>query len=747
MSDEPSSSPLSPLTSLDSESEGPQLTEDTRTTQVQQSIADTVVSSSITSSLVEDTPMKTSANGGENGFATVKLEEKAIKAELEGAIFFLDSLADNVFVGRVASDKKIQRFLEKSKHYDCQSKTWDVPNTGREPELYKPHLAIIHSILKFFGYTNHDRRSLYDTHAKGLSHEAAGNGKTLKSSPDFMVRGSGKNYPKERPKENKQAVYPNCVSPIEIKTESSVSFMSDLCQVAVYARECFVSQKNRYYVLCPIITQSHLQLFIFHRSGVHHSRRIDIHKEPTLFVRIILGVCSLDDALVGFDTRVFYDSQGKRFITAVDDDNKPITYALDEFEALFTRRSIKGRGTCCWSAQGRRHHLLVKDSWHHPSRTPETIFLEALVDLDGVVQMVAYESDGTKISEFPVFDWLSDEEKEQNIRDRVFSRVVLRWSGRGLTKFESRMEILTTLRDAIAGHQKMLDKGILHRDVSINNVVIGKHRDKGKVGTRGVLIDLDMAVWTARMESLRGKDFRTGTRAYQSGNVLYSYFEPSKCRPHSHLDDLESFFYVLCWICFSYLGVRKKLPGTPPILADWDDEDPSRALRAKKSFYFDLVPVAVVPDFFGDPFRNLLQNLQSFFRPLIPDLKTTPRPLAEILKTSDEDYKTILKMFDDAIEEASGAREVPAAPPATPTREPAPPPPLPQASPSRESRNVNNSSSSSSRKRGSGEVDHVADAADSPRQKRRRKSYKPKTPSSLSQSIGPSQEDDNEDDE
>ncbi|KAJ3509079.1 hypothetical protein NLJ89_g5405 [Agrocybe chaxingu] len=158
------------------------------------------------------------------------------------------------------------------------------------------------------------------------------------------------------------------------------------------------------------------------------------------------------------------------------------------------------------------------------------------------------------------------------------------------------MEILTALRDAIAGHQNMLRKGILHRDVSINNIVIGKYRDKSKVGTRGILIDLDMAIWTDRMESVLGKDFRTGTRAYQSGNILHSYSEPFKCRPHSHLDDLESFFYVLCWICFSYLGVRNlKLPGTSPILEDWDDEDPNRAWRAKKSFYYESPPVLLQP--------------------------------------------------------------------------------------------------------------------------------------------------------
>ena len=57
------------------------------------------------------------------------------------------------------------------------------------------------------------------------------------------------------------------------------------------------------------------------------------------------------------------------------------------------------------------------------------------------------------------------------------------------------------------GHQNLWGAGILHRDVSANNVLIGK--PGAEVGNRGVLIDMDMAILIDRMESLASVDFRT----------------------------------------------------------------------------------------------------------------------------------------------------------------------------------------------------------------------------------------------
>lgn len=44
----------------------------------------------------------------------------------------------------------------------------------------------------------------------------------------------------------------------------------------------------------------------------------------------------------------------------------------------------------------------------------------------------------------------------------------------------------------VLGHSHMWKEGILHRDISVHNVVLGK--ENATAGNKGVLIDLDMAI-------------------------------------------------------------------------------------------------------------------------------------------------------------------------------------------------------------------------------------------------------------
>lgn len=60
------------------------------------------------------------------------------------------------------------------------------------------------------------------------------------------------------------------------------------------------------------------------------------------------------------------------------------------------------------------------------------------------------------------------------------------------------------------------------------------------------LIDLDLAI-QVQQEGASGAKGMTGTRAFMSINVLLG-------ERHSFMDDLESFFWVLFWICIHYNG-------------------------------------------------------------------------------------------------------------------------------------------------------------------------------------------------
>lgn len=64
----------------------------------------------------------------------------------------------------------------------------------------------------------------------------------------------------------------------------------------------------------------------------------------------------------------------------------------------------------------------------------------------------------------------------------------------------------TRLTLILIGHHNLFERGILHRDIHMNNVLLGTTE---MVGNRGILIDLGQAVWIGRKDSLSGKDLRT----------------------------------------------------------------------------------------------------------------------------------------------------------------------------------------------------------------------------------------------
>jgi hypothetical protein len=89
-----------------------------------------------------------------------------------------------------------------------------------------------------------------------------------------------------------------------------------------------------------------------------------------------------------------------------------------------------------------------------------------------------------------------------------------------------------------------LNAKILHRDISIGNVVLNEAEDDG------FLIDLDLAVKTDR-EKASGEPSKTGTKVFMAVGALYG-------DDHSFMHDLESFFWVLFWLCAHWNGLGQK---------------------------------------------------------------------------------------------------------------------------------------------------------------------------------------------
>jgi hypothetical protein len=139
---------------------------------------------------------------------------------------------------------------------------------------------------------------------------------------------------------------------------------------------------------------------------------------------------------------------------------------------------------------------------------------------------------------------------------------------------------------------------ILHRDISLNNLMLRKEDDK----VYAVLNDFDLAV-SADVKSTSSKQ-RTGTKPFMAIDLL---------RPdppvHMYRHDLESMFYVLVWTTSRFHNGGEI--GMPP-LQEWADND-GVTLTEKKSFFVMMSePPPLTPQF--GSFRRWVVSMQTIFR-------------------------------------------------------------------------------------------------------------------------------------
>ena len=151
----------------------------------------------------------------------------------------------------------------------------------------------------------------------------------------------------------------------------------------------------------------------------------------------------------------------------------------------------------------------------------------------------------------------------------------------------------------VLGHSSVCENGVLHRDISVGNVLISEDESEG------FLIDLDHAIRVDRAEN-SGAPGRTGTKAFMSIGLLRQH-EGHQTEPHSFMDDLESMFWVLFWICVHYSG-----PNTKQICRseyeEWNYLSPSHLGTLKAGLITDE----------ADFLTSMRVDFTNFYKPLVP---------------------------------------------------------------------------------------------------------------------------------
>ena len=167
--------------------------------------------------------------------------------------------------------------------------------------------------------------------------------------------------------------------------------------------------------------------------------------------------------------------------------------------------------------------------------------------------------------------------------------------------------------------------GILHRDLSLNNIMYRIVKKKNKAGVMeeklyGVLTDFDLASWTKTLNKdyTKTSQQRTGTPPFMAYGLLKGS-DPL----HLYRHDLESLFYIMLILATHYeiqlptegeqggLRTRQGLEELPYQM--WFDQRSYRALASfKRDFIQELDDLDIPPSF--EDFRGWLEEIRLSFR-------------------------------------------------------------------------------------------------------------------------------------
>ncbi|KAF8434994.1 hypothetical protein L210DRAFT_3551561 [Boletus edulis BED1] len=257
-------------------------------------------------------------------------------------------------------------------------------------------------------------------------------------------------------------------------------------------------------------------------------------------------------------------------------------YGYECLGILFTASSIRGRGTtvfCVVDLGDKEKRLALKMAWQDVTRMAEQDAVMQHLTNHGLHSNVIVPFKTEKVKRDDeicttlggIRGFLDAQIEELGVGNRVLMLSVSELK-RPVKYFWGIHDFVRGLRGALSGHKYLTEIGILHRDISENNIVLGLRPED----ERGYLIDLDMAILqnaeeptqpepikprirrsrrsTEKSSILPEPGSKTPMRALRTGTFPYISYNVLWGRRHTQFDDVESFLYVLFLFFFSYAG-------------------------------------------------------------------------------------------------------------------------------------------------------------------------------------------------
>ncbi|KAE8133847.1 hypothetical protein BDV38DRAFT_286466 [Aspergillus pseudotamarii] len=623
--------------------------------------------------------------------------DTVLKAEL-GSIFldvpnFFETFFNSVNGHETACTTLLQRCKTGDNPLYCDGIGWcDWPADAQEKEVLKWISGKFDLVRSFVAEQNPSAslcRTVLAQPAQPLQ------GSTAARKLDIAIVSNSETIPGQIPHWSRILV------PGELKSNPEADTVSKTWRdLGRYVREVFTTQDTRRFVLGFTLCGSIMRLWEFDRVGATASEPFDINKNGLKFISVVTGYLLLDNEQLGYDPTIMCSSDGTRTIEVIRH-GQPERLILDE---LMKRSScVAGRATTCWKAHRAGGEanipLVVKDSWQYPVRDEEGVLLQKALEggvtnvaryyshqtvevggkIDDVLRNIRGELDlisakhhrpaclrdegitrngrsigsmagrkrsssrtGTEIPPPKKRTCSSSPSKDRGNCDeqnRVHRRVIIHDYGKPLYKASSLVAMLTAFDRCMVGYHSLYIKtGLLQGDISTGNLMMNE--DDDNPSWPAFLIDLDLAV-QERRDRPSGAWGKTGTRAFMPiGQLLGDKL--------SWVHGLESFFWVLFWICIHYEGPNEK----SLVIREFDEWNYVSMEELAK------LKLGTVSD--DDIFESTMDKFTEYHKPLKPcvdELRKAVFPNGKIRRKGDESLlsqmREIVQKAQDALQEAS----------------------------------------------------------------------------------------------
>ncbi|KAH8113163.1 hypothetical protein DFH11DRAFT_1603346 [Phellopilus nigrolimitatus] len=424
-------------------------------------------------------------------------------------------------------------------------------------------------------------------------------------------------------------------------------------QLSHFASHILRIQCSMRFFLGVALLATTLIFYTFDRSGDIASEAFDIRKNPEKLCRVIIGLSIVDGRHAGMDTLYLGGNCHPAVFV-----NETLYKIIKTF---YIDPERVGRGVRCLLTENNGIQYVIKDSWiDRANRSREYALLEKLRGLEGVVQIVEYEfvtdgdrKDTTETDRWPLLKNGESQLFSEGFVIRDHYRMVMEPYGDSILDFHSLPELLMVIKDIIRVIQALHRRNILHRDISIGNIILVSI--DGSSLRKGVLIDFDNA--TDFSEHSDELEDAAGTYQFMARGVL-EVLEHGFCassETHDYYHDLESLFYVLCWICTAKTGphnARRAGFCETGIGSNWHQRGVGHSLAYKRATMEDSIVFGstVLSQFssYFDPIRSCIKALHN---DLFVKVEQSELKQPDIVCDRDELCDGLCEVIDETLHE------------------------------------------------------------------------------------------------